>query len=436
MAWSESLIETSVTGEKSRVARMLLVIAVLLLGVGVVLLWLYLRPVSHASVVGEATPMPAVLDRGRHGEERPVAWLQSLGRRTASAALGNMLARDQWDAALVEVLYSTDLSDRERVGALLQISDAFLVAGRDSEARALAERARDLCVLSPSLPDLLRANCFLDVGKALVKCRVLDGAVFSFSLARLVVVEGALADPAQGAAVLKSIGEIYAQAGRVSQAEKLSQEAQELAADVALVEEAPVSPVNLSVEPSRELAAVIARRKQAVDLLIAALSGHEEEMKQRAAAELASWLQVEDRQRSKAEAFVSGSAEGLAWERVRWAAIKVRVAERGFGLSILPEWEQRGDELRRDLAAAYDAYLRASGGGYDRQGAQVVEQMVWAMRRVLADCELGLNPYCERTVLLAELQDAQERMGVGWGGFVIGTTAGEGGLQYVLLPTG
>jgi hypothetical protein len=45
-------------------------------------------------------------------------------------------------------------------------------------------------------------------------------------------------------------------------------------------------------------------------------------------------------------------------DRAAWMAIKSRIAHRGFGVSIVPEWEERVNDLDAELTAALQALVQ------------------------------------------------------------------------------
>jgi hypothetical protein len=81
--------------------------------------------------------------------------------------------------------------------------------------------------------------------------------------------------------------------------------------------------------------------------------------------DLAAVLQHEDHVRQVSYRAEEAGGIALARDRVAWSVLKSRIAHKGFGASIVPEWEEQRDEIDRELRAALDvlyAEYRALGG--------------------------------------------------------------------------
>ena len=50
-------------------------------------------------------------------------------------------------------------------------------------------------------------------------------------------------------------------------------------------------------------------------------------------------------------------------DRLRWLLTRLRVARQGYGLSLVPEWEQSGEQIAADLGSEYNN-LSAALDGY------------------------------------------------------------------------
>lgn len=95
-----------------------------------------------------------------------------------------------------------------------------------------------------------------------------------------------------------------------------------------------------------------------------------------------------------------------------WLALKVQVAQRGFGLSIVPEWENDPDSVLLELSAAtnnigtvLDGFLNSLDTG-EANAALRVEKWLW----LALQFELGLHPYADATQLNNELRFSQDEL--------------------------
>ena len=74
-------------------------------------------------------------------------------------------------------------------------------------------------------------------------------------------------------------------------------------------------------------------------------------------------------------------------DRIGWLATKLQIAQLGFGISVLPAWEQRAGELAAELGAAYIDYAAALDAAAAAlptpadQALQRVENQMWLARQ-------------------------------------------------------
>ncbi|MGQ9766580.1 MAG: hypothetical protein ACUVSS_04470, partial [Anaerolineae bacterium] len=105
-------------------------------------------------------------------------------------------------------------------------------------------------------------------------------------------------------------------------------------------------------------------------------------------------------------------------DQVAWLTVKYRVAGRGYGLSLVPEWEQERAELAAALAGAYTDLIN----GYGQQLAQLdplgaAQARLELLRQGVLWARLGLFPDRGTEALLSEqLAEASRQLWTRQGG--------------------
>jgi hypothetical protein len=164
------------------------------------------------------------------------------------------------------------------------------------------------------------------------------------------------------------------------------------------------------------ITAAISARKQAAMLLadrIALTNGVDIDPERQA---LAQALLAEDQARSQFYQQARGDTVSLpqqTWlllDRIGWLATKLRIAQKGYGISILPEWEQQRGEILSELSAAHNEYAAALDAAAAAlptpadQALQRVENQMWLARQA----ERGLYTSIGVTDLSERLRIVQD----------------------------
>jgi hypothetical protein len=129
---------------------------------------------------------------------------------------------------------------------------------------------------------------------------------------------------------------------------------------------------------------------------------------------------------------------GVNSQLIRWLMLKYKIASRGFGLSLVPEWEAQLAEIQSDLSKAYEELF------FDYEDlvtalpeASLIGPGSYQVRRqVILDGRMGRYPNYPAQQLADKLQDAVAGL-IASGAMeqlYVDLMAGDGSLHYFLSP--
>lgn len=262
------------------------------------------------------------------------------------------LSEKAWETAYAILVHSPEIPDRERAGLWLLLGRGFAEAGKPERAILCYQQAEAIGVLSPVLSDYVRAD-------ALSQAALGAAQVGQEGLARRWAAETWVL--AEGSADLQPV---------------LRQQMADRVAEVyRLLGENPPTAAVAKVAPSGEVAEpLLPTLTRPVDLPEAVVLARQE--REAAARQAVQWIaqgalggewqavlaRALQHENQVVESALNQAEEGelrlsvrAAWmqRRVEWLSIKYQVAHRGFGLSLVPEWEEQAANIRSDLARAY-----------------------------------------------------------------------------------
>lgn len=112
------------------------------------------------------------------------------------------------------------------------------------------------------------------------------------------------------------------------------------------------------------------------------------------------------------EAADAAAQLGILRDKIRWLALKLRVARGGYGLSLVPEWESAEQQIAQDLNDAYVDYFQIN-----EQQAKGLEKTEEAdrstedtLRAALVAGRWGLYPQYDETDLRARLGEVAQAL--------------------------
>lgn len=270
------------------------------------------------------------------------------------------LAQARADTALSTLVFSPSIGDRESAGDFLLLASRYRSDNRSEQAIASYRLAGTIATLSPEFPDTVRADTFVLAGEGLA-------AEGQFGLAQLYFDQAyniATVSPSLQAAtrrdIFQSLHQGYQSIGDVERARISLEQSAAPFPTVTVAEAPPVLPVAEPPPLSLEVQQAEAARWDAAQELSTALV----ERGGRAPPELVEALRqaliAEDQ--AKLPYFESQLATApqlsvqisVIQARIDWLALKYRVARRGYGIALVPEWEAQSEAIRADLTKSYE----------------------------------------------------------------------------------
>lgn len=328
---------------------------------------------AQAIRAGELPTAAALLlfDTQMQGSARAALWRQ-LGQalQEQGDATGAALAHRQLFAA---GKLDLELHTLERSQALIQAADGFLAAGDLAAARAAATQARRVVAQSPDLLPAQRSQL----------------------LTTLKPIVAPLDDPALAAEVADLVRNPFLDPGGVL----LTSTWRSLAAPP------PADPqLDAAVAARRQAARDLADRQvltsgsdvaPEIDRLGGALLAEDQVRAQRAQALAQQGLSLQQQL-------------GLLVEQRDWAALKLQVASRALGFSLVPQWEAGVDALRGELAARADGINAVTNALAAAQPTALEQNLLRAEAGFGAalHAELGLYPGADNNRIANDLRIA------------------------------
>lgn len=340
--------------------------AALLLLVAVVagVLYLVLRQRERASA-GWENPLAAIAP----AEVAPDLALYPLAGASELETIDAALSSGELETAYATLVFSVDLSDAQRVGRLTLLGSRFVLNERPDRAATCYQQVYDIAVLSPSLNDPVRADALLASGKGWAAAGDTAQALNAYDQVYLLATRSPYMQVAHRREFLSALEEGYRTLAGAEQAEACRQRISELDQGTTLQPALqPAVTADLLVEPegvsSAELGALEeTRRQKAYAVMTSEVWAEAQDPPSALISDLAQALRAEDAAKLQ---FYQGELQAttqpgnrirVEWQLIRWLTLKYRVAVRGWGMSIVPEWEPLAAEIQASLSKSYEDLL-------------------------------------------------------------------------------
>jgi hypothetical protein len=270
------------------------------------------------------------------------------------------IAQGRADTAYAILVFSPSIGHRESAGDFLLLASRFRSDDRPELATASYRLAGTIATLSPDLPDTVRADTFVLAGEGLA-------ALGEFGLAQLFLDQAfnvAMASPYLQAAtrrnVFQRLHQGYRRIGDQERARTSLEQSAEPFPMVTVVEAPPVLPVAEPPLMSLEVQEAEAARWEAAQALSSALVVRGGYAPPELVEALREALIAEDQVKlpyfnSQLAAAPQLSVQiSIVQARINWLSTKYRIARRGYGISLVPEWEIQAESIRAELTKSYE----------------------------------------------------------------------------------
>lgn len=337
-----------------------------------------------------------------------------LAALTLAGEPDDRVIRAALDAGEIETAYATLansmlMTDNLRSGGWLLL--ARQLQEKDPARAAIAQQAAlDLASLGPSLGDMGRADLSLQTARGFAALEKVETARLALAQAENIARYSVALLPAQRRALLAQVADAYQAVGDAGTARAIRENLDAYAAGpgVTVNAAAQLLPTLRGgiVLPEAVVAAMVARQNAAADLAARWLSvsgGGRDTL----AAALGQALLAEDVARDEfyrtAENLSLADRLALMHDRLAWLAVKHRVAQRGYGVSLAPEWEAQVADIAATRASLNTELINGYGQQLDTLDAiEAVQARVELLRQGVLWTRLGLFPDAGAEKVLSE----------------------------------
>jgi len=345
------------------------------------------------------------------------------------------LAGDPVDALVNQALYAGEYATSHalltfgindmpatRVALLLQLAQLFQERKQLALATQLLHNSRAVAILDTQLDPLVRADALLQCAARFLALELPAEAADSAVQVKRIVEQTPELLPAERNQLLQALLPLTAQLDD----ELLHQQVQELARSPYLspggiIIERDLHLTEGSVEFNSELTEIIRERQQLSRQLAEYLIQSPAVDSTPFTDALASALRKEDEQRTLYFTQILTS-QNLTFslqfwslhEQRNWLLLKLAVAHRAFGLSLVPDWEAEKSLIAEELGLVTEQMQAALSKVPESQSAildQLLQRIV-ALRWLALQTELGFAPQRKAADIGEQLRIAQEELAV------------------------
>ena len=283
-----------------------------------------------------------------------------LGGVPDSDLVATALAQARPDTAFAGLIFSSSIEDQESAGDFLLLAKRYRADDRSPQAITCYRLAGAVATLSPDLPDTVRADTFALASEGLVELKQFGLAQLYLDQAYNVATASPYLQPATRRTLFERLNRGYQAIGDRERARaSLDQSAQPFPS-VTMSETPPVLPVAEPPLMSQEVQQAEAARWRAAQRLAKLLVERGGNATPEAVTTLGGALITEDQTKLPyLDSQLAGTPQlstqiSIVRARINWLSIKYRVARRGYGISLVPEWEAEAEQIRAELTKSYE----------------------------------------------------------------------------------
>ncbi|MDM8531139.1 hypothetical protein QUF63_08195 [Anaerolineales bacterium HSG25] len=370
----------------------------------------------------ETPPSPAELAERPFGilevdKIDPALALISLGGVPEEQIINNALEKSRPETALSTLLFAPFPADRETAGNYIRLADIYQQNNEHGKATFAYQQAGDIAIIAPDIPDNIRADIILLIGEGLVANQDVELGKLYLEQAFNLASYSPYLQATQRRAIFERLNKIYLDMGERA----LARQSLDLSANPPLVASLTRTISHLPpIEPkatSTTFQEVEANRWQKTQQLAALLVERSGNASDSAYNDLREALLKEDEQKLliledelAATTQVSEQINILA-AQIQWLTIKYKVAQHGYGVGLVPEWEGQTAQIESELNNRYARLF----GLYDDlivalpDISQINEANQEKLPYQILYGELGLYPNYPQQLLRQQLMEAVDQ---------------------------
>ena len=417
-----------------------LVFAVALLAVaGLALLGVYFYLSRQTTVADSGWVNPQDLVRG--SSVAPDLAALTLAGEPDDRIIRASLDANERETAYATLAYSMLLPDTQRGGQWLVMANAF--ADEPGQAATAYQAALDLAALGPSLNDQSRADISLQASRGFETLEKPGLAALAVAQAENIARHSLTLLPAQRRSVLNQVAAAYERLKQPAEASRIrsNMAAYSAGPGVSTGQPSPLlSTLRGAVVLPEDVTNALSARQQAAARLAAQWLAAQPAERDALVGQLGEALRQEDAARTAfyaaADTLSLPDRLALLHDKTNWLSIKLRALKGGFGVTLVPEWEQNRAQIEGELSQAYTDLVNGYGQQLDTlDPVDALSARVELLRSSMQAIRLGLfaDPSVEPE-LSRQLSEASKELWQRQGG--VGLTIvsqDEGGMKLYLL---
>lgn len=349
----------------------------------------------------------------------PQLALMNLGGDPVEALAYQAMHANQLETSRALVLFTIPVSGAARMGLYLQLAQRFAQTEQPLAAAQLFRLARAIAILDSTIPPLARSQALVQCAAGLLaageQAAALDTAIQAKRVAEqapglLPIQRGQIFDNLQPLARQLNDPKLLQQIVEFARNPYLTPPGLMITQTLAVWGEAPPLDPNITT-------ALATRQQRARELAarIGFTNGTDIDPEREA---LAQALRAEDQSRSeflKQKLLPDLPVMQRLWLRQdqrAWLLLKASIAQKGFGLSIVPEWEADRTAILSELNLTTAELIRLFDEMIQAEASPTAKDMltVQLWQWLALQSELGLYPNSKPTELDLRLREAETRL--------------------------
>lgn len=348
----------------------------------------------------------------------PALALASLGGVPEVDVIGAAIEKARPETALSAILFQPALTDKETAGSLLLLAGAYTSSGQPAKGVFSYKMAGTVAVLSPNIPDNVRADVFIQAGEGLLDLNEAALAKFYLDQAFFVASNSPFLPAVQRRIIFERLQKDYLILGE----RELARTSLNLSADppplASLSLEKPILPDTQEIPLSTLIQEAEARRWQRAQELAAMLVDRGGKVSADETEALKQALIEEDRLKlpfydtELATATRVSKKIDITVAKIQWLSTKYKVARQAYGISLVPEWEAQVEQIRADLTKTYETLFASYADLIVAlpEVAQIDKATVERLRSEILAGELGRYPNYPEEQRQKQLLDASNKL--------------------------